>query len=161
MYKLLLYVLIIGLCAILTSVQIDEEMSLKTLFLAKHAVNRAAHAAAQQTQISLLAEGKIAIDPDLAAETALLYLQKNLHLDETNRPLPGSFLKEPVDLLEFAVIGEGYTFPYEYENKPYHYHVTLKRPGVVMIVRVAYPGIFNLLGPIQWVVKGTAETVDR
>ncbi len=160
MYKLILYLFIILFCTMLLSLQMDEELALQTLFQAKHAVNRAVHAAAQQTDKQKLSAGVISIDGQEAHDTAMLYLQSNLSLDGANRPLPGTFLRDPVEVLVFQVINDTYSFPYTYENVQYPYKVTLKRPGVILIIRLTYPRVFRMLGDIAWDIKGAAELYE-
>jgi len=106
-----------------------------------------------------LSRGIYSIEPAAARSAALVYLRKNLQLDENNMPKPGSFLKNKVDLLEFVVINEDHVFPYNYQNSEYDYSVILHKPSVIMIIRVVYPAIFQSVGPIAWEVKGAAELV--
>ncbi|MGN7384522.1 hypothetical protein ACTHRH_21705 [Paenibacillus sp. SAFN-117] len=139
------------------ALQTDEELAMHTLFNAKHALNYATHAAAQQVNNAKLAQGIISIDPVRARETADRYLQANLRLDSANRPLPGTFLRQPVELLAFEVINEDKTFPYLYSNPLYDYSVLFHRPGVVMIIRLEFPRTFQVLGPITWEIKSSSE----
>ena len=74
-------------------------------------------------------------------------------------PLPGSKLRDPVDVLELAVVNSEASFPYVYRSNIYDYEVTLERPGVVLVVGIRYPRSFTMLEPIEWKVKGAAETV--
>lgn len=141
------------------ALQLDRELAVNTLFRAKYALNRTTHAAAQQLIPHKLADGIYAIDPDKAWEAALTYLQTNLQLDETNSPLPGSFLKSTVDILVFEVINEDQVFPYRYLHPDFQFDVTLTRPGVVMVIRVEYPRTYRLLGPITWQIRGASELV--
>lgn len=160
MYKLVAYLLILVLYMLLNALQTDEEMSLKALFQAKHALNRAAHAAAQQLDISKLSAGIYSIEPFHAETTAMSYLQRNLRLDASNHPLPGTFFKQQIEILAFEVINEDRGFPYIYENASCGYKVTLARPGVILIIRVEYPRMFNIMGPVTWEIKGTAELYE-
>ena len=130
---------------------------MNTLFRVKHGVNRAAHAAAQQLDDSKLAQGILSIDSVKAQSQANLYLQQNLRLSSDLTPLPDGFLRAPIDVLVLEVINENRIFPYHYVNAEYGYEVTLNRPGVIMIIRVEYPRIYRVMGPITWVVKGAAE----
>jgi hypothetical protein len=157
MYKIVLYMLLLVFFMTLLALQIDEEVSMNTLFKVKHGLNRATHAAAQQLDEQKLAQGILSIDPQRAEEEAYHYLQYNLQLDEDNLPLPGSFLQTPVEVLVFEIIDENQIFPHLYVNDDYNYKVTLQRPGVVMIIEVEYPRIYQVIGPITWIVKGTAE----
>lgn len=157
MYKLVLYLMLSVFYMMLLALQIDEEVSMNTLFKVKHGLNRAAHAAAQQLDNDKLAQGIFSIDTEKAEEEACYYLQWNLRLDADNVPLPGSFLRSPVKVMVLEVVNENHVFPYDYVNDDYDYAVTLSRPGVVMIIRVEYPRIFRVIGPITWLVKGTAE----
>ncbi|TMV49330.1 hypothetical protein FE783_12495 [Paenibacillus mesophilus] len=159
MYKLIAFMLLIGFIMLLQALQADEEVALQALFQGKHAINRAAHAAAQQIDKQKLKEGTVSIDPVAAAAAARLYLQRNLRLDAANEPLPGTFWRTRAEVLELEVINEDRTFPYTYLNSDYQYSVTLHKPGVVMIVRLVYPRTYTVLGPITWEIKGTAELV--
>ncbi|WJH37130.1 hypothetical protein N6H14_16520 [Paenibacillus sp. CC-CFT747] len=82
-----------------------------------------------------------------------------MRLDESNTPLPDTFLRAKVDLLAFEVINEDHVFPYRYSNPAYSYSVELKRPAVVMIIRLEYPRTYPVLGPIVWEIKGSSELV--
>jgi len=137
--------------------QMDEEMAMKALFQAKHAVNRAAHAAAQQLNEEQLARGTLWIDPVSASNAAKTYLMGNLQLDSNLKPIAGSYLRQPVRIEVFKVINADELFPYTYRNSAYNYEVTLQRPGVILIIHLDYPRVFNVLDPIDWYVKGVAE----
>ncbi|SDX44661.1 hypothetical protein [Paenibacillus sp. CF384] len=158
MYKLVLVMLMMVVWMLLHALQTDEELAITALFQSKHAVNRAAHAAAQQVDAAALAEGRLHIDEIAASSAAGLYLQRNLQLDESGQPLPGSYLKEQVEVVEFQVInGDSAAFPYTYRNDTYDYKVTLHRPGVILIAKIVYPRVFTVIEPIEWMIKGAAE----
>lgn len=159
MYKLTLIVLMMTVWMSLQVMQTDEELAMKLLVQSKNALNRATHAAAQQLDSAALSEGIVRIDPDEAEQAAWTYLNSNLLLDSEGKPLPNSPIREPVEVLVFEVINEGYSFPYLYRNDTYNYEATLLRPGVVMIVRVEYPRAFKLLEPIEWYIRGVSELV--
>lgn len=159
MYKLVLIMLMMVVWTYIHALQVDEEMAMGALFQGKHAVNRAAHAAAQQIDTRALADGRIHIDERAAYIAAGNYLQANLQLDSSGEPLPNAFLREKVEVLVFEVINDDKTFPYRYRNAAYNYEVTLERPGVVMIVNVVYPRAFSVIEPIVWQIKGAAELV--
>jgi len=159
MNKLLLFLLISVFVMMLQAAQWDYEMAVHALFRAKHALNRATHAAAQQLDLDRLPEGVHAIDEARARRTALEYLRLNMQLDEHNRPLPGSFLRAEVEVLEWKVVNADEVFPYVHVNESLGYRVTLHRPGVIMVIRVQYPRMFRLLGPIEWELKGVSELV--
>jgi hypothetical protein len=159
MYKLILYILICALCMMLMALQTDEEIAMHTLFRAKHALNTAVHAAAQQTDKEKLARGIVGLDQTTARDAALRYLRRNLALDDRNQPLPGTFLRSPVTILALDVIDETNRFPFRYDNAQYGYSVTLRKPGVVMIIRLNFPRTYNVLGPVDWEIKGVAELI--
>ncbi|OMF34720.1 hypothetical protein BK133_11990 [Paenibacillus sp. FSL H8-0548] len=159
MYKLLLIVLMMTVWLSIHLLQVEEELAMHTLFQGKHAVNRSAHAAAQQLDSSALAEGVLRLAPDEASGAASLYLRENLKLDEDGTPLPQSFLKHPVKVVVFELVNDEHAFPYTYRNAAYHYEVTLTRPGVIMIVHMVYPRAFQVMEPIEWYIKGAAELV--
>lgn len=158
-YKLLTFILLSVFIMMTHAIQLDREMAVHTLFRAKYALNRSTHAAAQQINPQKLAEGLHSIDEEKARKAAAAYLQSNLQLNQHNIPLAGAFLKSQVDILVFDVINDDHEFPFHYVNPQYDYKVTLRRPGVVMIIRVEYPRTFNMLGPISWNIRGTAELV--
>lgn len=159
MYKIVLYVLLIGFFMVLFGLQADEELAMHTLFEAKHGLNRAAHAAALQVDEDKLTKGIPSIDPDAAWTAASRYLQENLHLNSANEPLPGTFLREQVEVSVFEVINENHVFPYVYESPGFGYTVTLNRPGVVIIAKVHFPRTYSVLGPITWEIKSSSELV--
>lgn len=144
----------------LHGMQVDQELSMQSLFQAKYALNRSTHAAAQQLDIQKLSQGVTSINNDEAYNTAQVYLQKNLNLDTSNAPLPNTFLRSKVDVLVFEVINENEQFPFTYTNVDYDYQVVLQKPGVIIIIRVIYPRTYNILGPITWEIKGVSEVVD-
>ncbi|WP_307476395.1 hypothetical protein [Paenibacillus harenae] len=160
MYKLLLILLMMTVWGSIHMMQVEEELAMQTLFLGKHAINRAAHAAAQQIDESALGNGELRIAPAEAATAAATYLQHNLRLNEAGEPLPDSFLREPVELAVFEIVNSEVTFPYVYRNDSYNYEVTLNRPSVVIIAKVAYPRAFRMLEPIEWYIKGAAELIE-
>ncbi|QMV41033.1 hypothetical protein [Cohnella cholangitidis] len=159
MAKLVFSVLMIVVWWMLHALQIDEEVAMGTVHDAKRAVDRAAHAAAQQLDRDKLEMGVISIQSELAEEATLTYLQHNLSLDAELQPLPDSFLREAVEVLAFEIINEDSDFPFTYRNPLYDYEVTLDRPGVVLIVHVKYPRLFGVLAPVEWDLKGAAELV--
>ncbi|MDF2668662.1 MAG: hypothetical protein K0R67_968 [Paenibacillus sp.] len=159
MYKLLLFILMFSFLLLMNAMQTDEQLAMQALFEGKRAVNRAAHAAAQQVDMQKLAEGIVSIDPLVSQATALDYLRANLKLDANNMPLPSSFWRSQVEIAVFEVFNENRTFPYTYTNMLYNYSITFKRPGVVLIVRITYPRVFSVISPIVWEVKGAAELV--
>jgi hypothetical protein len=159
MHKMILFLLLSAFFMQLHALQTDEELAMHALFQAKHAVNRAAHASAQQLDRRQLSSGIRSIDETMAYQAALAYLQDNLRLDESLLPRPGSFWTSHVKLLALDIINEGEHFPYRYERPEYDYAVTLNRPGVILIIRLDYPRTFRVLGPISWTVKGTSELV--
>lgn len=161
MYKLLLIVLMTGFWITAQALQTDEEMAMLLLDQSKRAVNRAAHAGAQQLDSEALSEGRLRIDPSAAYDYSMAYLRENLQLDETGTPLPNSPLKEPVQILAFEIINDDQQFPYIYRNDTYQYEAVLRRPGVVMIVKVNYPRALSALEPIEWEIKGVSELVFR
>ncbi|MBP1966858.1 hypothetical protein [Paenibacillus aceris] len=159
MYKLLLMALMSVVMMSMYALQTDEEVAMHTLFQGKHALNRAVHAAAQQSDQAKLAEGIHAIDETKARNAAQQYLQANLRLDAANAPLPGTFLQKGIVVELFKIVNDGEMFPYTYTNSSYGYSVTLNRPGVIMFIRLEYPRTYTVLQPITWTVKSSAEMV--
>jgi len=159
MYKLILVFLMAVAFFTLYAVQMDEEAAVRVFFQLKHAVNRAAHAAAQQIDLKSLAEGIIIYDEDAAREEAERYLRLNLKLDERLMAEDDSYLKGAVVVRELALVDDTYAFPYHYENAQYDYAVTLHKPGVILIIEAEYDRMFRAIGPIIWQVKGAAEIV--
>ncbi|GIO11236.1 hypothetical protein J19TS2_07910 [Cohnella xylanilytica] len=159
MHKLVFFVLMVIVWWMLHALQIDEEAALGTLHEGKRAVDRAAHAAAQQTDRDKLEAGVLSIDEEKALAAAEQYLQANLRLGADNTPMPGAFLRDRAEVRAFRVVNENETFPYVYRNPEYGYEVTLNRPGVVLIVHLVYPRMFGVLAPVEWDLKGSAELV--
>lgn len=154
MYKLVLIVAMMIVWLSVHLLQVEEEMAMKTLFQGKRAVNRAAHAAAQQFDKTALSEGVLKIDSSSAKGAALLYLQANLLLDASLMPLHNSFLKDQVEVVVFDIINSDKSFPFYYRNDTYDFEVTLQRPGVIIIAKMEYPRRFSVMGPIEWNIKG-------
>ncbi|MFF2483266.1 hypothetical protein [Paenibacillus sp. NPDC058071] len=161
MYKLMAIILFMSVWITLLALQTDEELSMKQLFEGKRAVNRAAHAAAQQLDRAALADGVLRIDEAAARLAAEAYLRANLRLDANGQPLPGSSLRDKPEIAVFDIINDSHTFPYRYTNDLYSYEATLKRPGVVIILKMDYPRVFEALPKIGWAIKGVAEPVIR
>lgn len=159
MAKLIFGILMAVIWWSLHALQIDEERALNMVHEAKRAVDRAAHAAAQQLDRDLLELGTLTLDPDLAEAAASAYLQTNLRLDSAFVPLPDSMLREPVHVAHFTVIGADADFPFTYRNETYDYEVTLTRPGAVIIVHLSFPRVFGVLAPIEWDLISAAEMV--
>lgn len=160
MYKLVAITAMMTVWLLAHLLQVEEEVAMKTLSQGKRAVNRAVHAAAQQLDREALGDGLLRLDEAAAAEAAMIYLQANLQLDGAGAPLPGSFLKEAVEVLEFEVVNADRVFPYHYRNEAYDYEAVLRRPGVVMIVRLVHPRTFAVMEPIEWTIRGAAELVS-
>jgi hypothetical protein len=159
MAKLVFSVLMIVIWWMLHALQMDEELAMGTVHEGKRAVDRAAHAAAQQVDRNKLEVGVLSIKPELAEQSALEYLRENLSLDAGLNPLPGSFLRDPVEVRVFKVVNEEAAFPFTYQNTLYDYGVTLDRPGIIMIVHIKYPRLFGVLALVEWDLKGSAELV--
>ncbi|MFD2334074.1 hypothetical protein ACFSR7_32875 [Cohnella sp. GCM10020058] len=159
MHKLFFGFLMIVLWWLLHAMQLEEETALGTLHEGKRAVDRAAHAAAQQVDELSLEAGTLSIDPVRAEAAARAYLAANLRLASDLSPLSGGWMESAPEIVEFAVINERHAFPYTYRNEAYDYEVTLRRPGIVMIVHLSCPRIFGVIDPIEWDLKGAAELV--
>lgn len=159
MYKLLLIVMMMTIWMAVHLIGIEEELAMKTLSQGKRAVNRAAHAAAQQLDKAALGDGVLRIDGAAAADAATMYLGGNLLLDATGAPLPTSYLREPVEVLVFDIVNSEQSFPFYYRNEEHDFEAVLRKPGVVMIVKVVYPRAFRVLDPIEWEIRGAAELV--
>lgn len=159
MAKLVFGILMTVVWWMLHALQFDEESAMGTVYEVKAAVNRAAHAAAQQLDRDKLELGVLSIDRAEAEAAAANYLQWNLRLDGQMHPLPGSVLREAAEVRAFDVLDESLDYPYTYRNSRYGYEVTFDRPGVVLIVHVRYPQLFGVLAPIEWDVKGSSELV--
>jgi hypothetical protein len=159
MAKLIFSVLMIVVWWMLHALQVDEELAMGTVHEAKRAVDRAAHAAAQQLDRDKLELGILSIEAELAEQATITYLQENLSLDSELNPVPGSFLRDQVIVRVFEVVNEEKAYPYTYHNALYNYEVTLDRPGIILIVHVIYPRLFGVLAPVEWDLKGSAELV--
>ncbi|MFD2672524.1 hypothetical protein [Marinicrinis sediminis] len=159
MYKIILYVTLCVVCVLMGALQVDEEMAVRVLFESKHAVNRAAHAAAQQVNEDKLLAGVLSIDEQKADEVLKQYLFQNLRVGTDGEPLQTSYLDQKVEILLFEVVNESYSFPYTYQAPQYNFEVTLSKPGVVVVAEVSYPRTFQVLDPITWQIKGSSEMV--
>jgi hypothetical protein len=159
MHKLVFVVLMLTLWWLLQAVQLDEELALSVVHEGKRAVDRAAHAAAQQLDDEKLELGVLAIDSEEAAAAARLYLRENLRLEPDLTPRADGYLRDAVEVRVLDIVDETMPFPYVYRNEEYDYEVTFRRPGVVLIVNIVYPRVFAALPPIEWELKGAAELV--
>jgi hypothetical protein len=143
----------------LHALQMDEELAMGTVHEGKRAVDRAAHAAAQQLDREKLELGMLSIKPELAEQAALLYLRENLSLDAGLNPEPDSLLQDPLEIRVFKVFNEEVDYPFTYRNSLYDFEITLDRPSVILIVHMKYPRLFGVLAPVEWDLKGSAELV--
>jgi hypothetical protein len=159
MAKLVFSVLMIVIWWMLHALQMDEELAMGTVHEGKRAVDRAAHAAAQQLDREKLELGMLSIKPELAEQAALLYLRENLSLDAGLNPEPDSLLQDPLEIRVFKVFNEEVAYPFTYRNFLYDYEITLDRPSVILIVHMKYPRLFGVLAPVEWDLKGSAELV--
>ncbi|WEK55185.1 MAG: hypothetical protein P0Y55_03720 [Candidatus Cohnella colombiensis] len=159
MAKLVFGILMTVIWWMIHALQIDEELALNKVFEAKRAINRAAHAAAQQVNQEELEQGRVLIQEEMAKALAIRYLMENLRLDDNLQPLPDSFLREAIEVKVFEIVNSDETFPYIYRNGTYDFEAIFEHPGVVMIVHVKYPRVFAVLSPIEWDLKGAAELV--
>lgn len=159
MYKILLVIILAAVFFGLYAIQLDQEAAVQTFFELKRAVNRAAHAAAQQIDMQQFSKGVISFDDVQAFQVAKTFLQQNLRLDEQLSAEDDASINGQVDIRVFELIDGSYSFPYEYSNDTYDYSVTLERPGVILIVYAEYRRMFQALEPIYWYVKGAAEIV--
>jgi hypothetical protein len=159
MAKLVFSVLMIVIWWMLHALQMDEELAMGMVHEGKRAVDRAAHAAAQQLDRDKLEMGMLSIKPELAEQSVLAYLRENLTLDAGLNPLPGSFLKDPPEIRVFKVVNDDVTYPFTYRNSLYQYEITLDRPSVILIIHIKYPRLFGVLTPVEWDLKGSAELV--
>jgi hypothetical protein len=159
MAKLVFSVLMIVIWWMLHALQMDEELAMGTVHEGKRAVDRAAHAAAQQLDREKLELGMLSIKPELAEQAALLYLRENLSLDAGLNPEPDSLLQDPLEIRVFKVFNEEVAYPFTYRNSLYDFEITLDRPSVILIVHMKYPRLFGVLAPVEWDLKGSAELV--
>jgi hypothetical protein len=159
MAKLVFSVLMIVIWWMLHALQMDEELAMGTVHEGKRAVDRAAHAAAQQLDREKLELGMLSIKPELAEQAALLYLRENLSLDAGLNPEPDSLLQDPLEIRVFKVFNEEVDYPFTYRNSLYDFEITLDRPSVILIVHMKYPRLFGVLAPVEWDLKGSAELV--
>ncbi|RUS42087.1 hypothetical protein [Cohnella sp. AR92] len=159
MHKLVFVVLMLSLWWMLHAVQVDEELALSVVHEGKRAVDRAAHAAAQQLDEDKLELGVLAIDREEAQAAAARYLQENLRLEPDFAPRADGYLRERVEVQALEIVDETASFPYVYRNEEYDYETIFRRPGVVLIVKIVYPRIFAAIPPIEWELKGSAELV--
>jgi len=155
---IVLFVILIPLLMLLYAYTTDSEISLQGYFRVKSGLNRAVHAAALQVNNDELSSGKRVIDPSLAQSEFLSYLQENLSLDDTLNPLPNTFLKDQVVIIDFKVENTG-PFPYHFVDTTNEVDIWLSRPGVIAIIEVKYPRIFSVLGPIAWKVNASHELI--
>lgn len=149
MDKLLLALLLAVVCMMLFAAQLDQELAMHSLFQTKHALNRAAHAAAQQMDVEKLALGVKSIDDSKAETTALTYLQQNLALDASL-----------IEMTRFEVINELSDFPLNIIFANHEEVHVVKRPAVVIQLQASYPRSFSLLPPIEWEIRAIAELRD-
>lgn len=148
MNQLLFGMLLAAAAALLFAAQTDEEAAVQTLFRTKYAVDRATHAAALQLDTAKLARGVTAVDPVAAESAAEAYLAANM---------PSGERWERVD---FLVVPETAAFPYVYRSPDSEFRVMLRRPGVILLIRIEYRRAFRLLGDIVWIVGGSHEVTE-
>lgn len=157
MYKLLLVICMLPIVLQLHSLQADEELAVRMFFQVKQALNRAVHAGAQQVDPEALSEGRYRLDPERAELVMLAYLRENLNLDESLRPMSGSLLRSPVEIVEFEIVEPPANGAPAYRSTSRGDIVRFDRPGVLLTVRVEYPQAYRLLNPIAWEITSAGQ----
>jgi len=159
MYKLLIFPLMLVVWLSLYASGIDQELSMKSYYKGKQAVNRGAHAAALQLDKIALAEGIFQLDPIKARAEAEKMIYRNLSLDETGKPTSQSFIRTPVQIVHFEVLDASLSYPFHYELDSYDFQTTFYRPAVVIVMKLTYPRIFSINNPVEWNIIGSAQLV--
>ena len=108
--------------------------------LLKEANNFAAHDAALQIDDEEKSRGRIIIDDVLARSVFEESLQRNLGLDASLNPRPGSPVLSEVRILHFEILDESNaTFPYFYQNPTYRIAQWVYGPAVVSVIETDHP----------------------
>lgn len=108
--------------------------------LLKDANNFAVHDAALQVDDNEKSRGRIVFDPVEAKKIFNDTLQKNLGLNATFDPVPGSRLKHSVEILEFRLFDESNTsFPFLFEDPEYGIARWIQGPAIYAVVKTNHP----------------------
>jgi len=108
--------------------------------LLKDANNFAAHDAALQIDDDEKSRGRLIIDDTLARAVFEDSLQRNLGLDGSFNPRPGSPVLSEVRILHFEVFDESNaTFPFFYQNPTYRIAQWIYGPSVISVIETDHP----------------------
>lgn len=128
----------------------NQEWDLQRNIL-KEANNHSAHDAALQVDEEAKSAGRLVIDPARARSAFEETLRRNLTLDESLSPLPGSPLNSSVRIVHFEILDESNsTFPLFYEAHGIAQWV--HHPSVVSVIETNHPQFVRRLfeqKPIQ------------
>jgi hypothetical protein len=117
----------------------------------KEANNHSAHDAALQVDEEAKSAGRLVIDPARARSAFEETLRRNLALDETLSPLPGSPLTSGVRIVHFEILDDtNSTFPFFYEAHGLAQWVYY--PSVVSVIETDHPQLVRRIfqqKPIQ------------
>lgn len=102
--------------------------------------NFAAHDAALQVDEVEMSAGRLVIDPDRARTVFEETLRRNLLLDSSLSPLPGSPLISEVRIVHFEILDDtNSTFPMFYELPEYKLAQWIYDPSVVSVIETDHP----------------------
>ena len=108
--------------------------------LLKDANNFAVHDAAQEIDDDEKSRGMIVFRKSEARSTYEDTLKLNLGLNHLFEPVPGSRLKDRVQILEFVLFDDSsHTFPFLYENDTYKITQLIERPAVLAVIQTDHP----------------------
>lgn len=113
--------------------------------LLKDANNFAVHDAALQVDDIEKSQGRIVFDPLEAKKAFDDTLQKNLGLNDTFQPVPGSRLKHSVEIVKFQLFDESNTsFPFLFVDPEYRIARWIQGPAVFAVVRTDHPKFLHM-----------------
>ena len=112
--------------------------------LLKDANNFAAHDAALQIDDAEKSRGRLIIDSVLARAVFEDSLRRNLGLDASLTPRPGSPILSNVRILHFEILDESNaTFPMLYQNPTYGITQWVYGPAVISVIETDHPQLVH------------------
>lgn len=117
----------------------NQEWDLQRNYL-KDANNIAAHDASLQIDDEEKSRGRLIIDSVMARAVFEESLQRNLNLDSSLSPQPGSPVTSAVRIRHFEILDErNSSFPMLYENATYGLVQWVYGPAVVSVIEIDHP----------------------
>jgi hypothetical protein len=150
-YKIASFLIIAPLLVMLLLLQLDHDYATALFIQAKQAVNRSVQAAAMQVDLESWAAGEPVLEPVQAESTFKDYLKDNLKLATGN-------LKNQIGEIDVTIVDRSHVFPYTFQSK-WNDTIVFHSPGLFVSVKLTYPRLYKVLGPITWTIRGAEQII--